>query len=166
MNDAIRTGTGLLHGIPVALAVMEFGFMGGSMGSVVGEKLTRLIEYATQEGLTLLVVCTSGGARMQVGEERFRSLAAVCREVAGRCSIRLLCACPQQIGSTLQQAHVTSGRKHRPWASTICMSPGGPNQHSCRPTSTTAAKHTAPFLWYCDEWDLPEGIMSLMHMAQ
>lgn len=67
MNDAIRTGTGLLHGIPVALAVMEFGFMGGSMGSVVGEKLTRLIEYATQEGLTLLVVCTSGGARMQEG---------------------------------------------------------------------------------------------------
>lgn len=41
--------------------------MGGSMGSVVGEKLTRLIEYATQEGLTLMVVCTSGGARMQVG---------------------------------------------------------------------------------------------------
>jgi acetyl-CoA carboxylase carboxyl transferase subunit beta len=67
MQDAIRTGTGLLHGIPVALAVMEFGFMGGSMGSVVGEKLTRLIEYATQEGLTLLVVCTSGGARMQEG---------------------------------------------------------------------------------------------------
>lgn len=57
---------GMLHGIPVALAVMEFGFMGGSMGSVVGEKLTRLIEYATQEGLTLMVVCTSGGARMQV----------------------------------------------------------------------------------------------------
>jgi acetyl-CoA carboxylase carboxyl transferase subunit beta len=67
MQDAIRTGTGLLHGIPVALAVMEFGFMGGSMGSVVGEKLTRLIEYATQEGLTLMVVCTSGGARMQEG---------------------------------------------------------------------------------------------------
>jgi hypothetical protein len=58
----------MLHGIPVALAVMEFGFMGGSMGSVVGEKLTRLIEYATQEGLTLMVVCTSGGARMQVRE--------------------------------------------------------------------------------------------------
>lgn len=60
----------MLHGIPVALAVMEFGFMGGSMGSVVGEKLTRLIEYATQEGLTLMVVCTSGGARMQVGKCR------------------------------------------------------------------------------------------------
>lgn len=46
---------------------MEFGFMGGSMGSVVGEKLTRLIEYATQEGLPLIIVSTSGGARMQEG---------------------------------------------------------------------------------------------------
>lgn len=44
----MRTGTGLLHGIPVALGVMDFTYMGGSMGSVVGEKLTRLIEYATQ----------------------------------------------------------------------------------------------------------------------
>jgi hypothetical protein len=57
----------MLHGIPVALGVMEFGFMGGSMGSVVGEKLTRLIEYATQEGLPLIIVSTSGGARMQEG---------------------------------------------------------------------------------------------------
>jgi hypothetical protein len=57
----------MLHGIPVALGVMEFGFMGGSMGSVVGEKLTRLIEYATQEGLALIIVSTSGGARMQEG---------------------------------------------------------------------------------------------------
>ncbi|KAJ9505687.1 hypothetical protein QJQ45_022440 [Haematococcus lacustris] len=67
LQDAVRTGTGLLHGIPVALGVMDFGFMGGSMGSVVGEKLTRLIEYATQEGLVLMIVCTSGGARMQEG---------------------------------------------------------------------------------------------------
>nr|ABO33321.1 acetyl-CoA carboxylase beta subunit [Dunaliella salina] len=67
LQDGVRTGTGLLHGIPVALGVMEFGFMGGSMGSVVGEKLTRLIEYATQEGLALMIICTSGGARMQEG---------------------------------------------------------------------------------------------------
>lgn len=67
MQDGVRTGTGLLHGIPIALGVMEFGFMGGSMGSVVGEKLTRLIEYATQEGLPVIIVCTSGGARMQEG---------------------------------------------------------------------------------------------------
>lgn len=67
LQDALRTGTGMLHGIPVALGVMEFNFMGGSMGSVVGEKLTRLIEYATQEGLPLIIVSTSGGARMQEG---------------------------------------------------------------------------------------------------
>ena len=67
MQDGLRSGTGLLHGIPVALGVMDFGYMGGSMGSVVGEKLTRLIEYATQEGMSLIIVCTSGGARMQEG---------------------------------------------------------------------------------------------------
>ena len=62
LQDAIQTGTGLLDGIPVALGVMDFQFMGGSMGSVVGEKITRLIEYATQEGLSLILVCASGGA--------------------------------------------------------------------------------------------------------
>lgn len=67
LQDAVRTGTGLLHGIPVALGVMDFGFQGGSMGSVVGEKLTRLIEYATSAGMPVLIVCTSGGARMQEG---------------------------------------------------------------------------------------------------
>lgn len=67
LQDAIQTGTGMLDGIPIALGVMDFYFMGGSMGSVVGEKITRLIEYATQEGLTLILVCASGGARMQEG---------------------------------------------------------------------------------------------------
>ena len=67
LQDAIQTGTGMLDGIPIALGVMDFHFMGGSMGSVVGEKITRLIEYATQEGLTLVLVCASGGARMQEG---------------------------------------------------------------------------------------------------
>ena len=67
LQDAIQTGTGMLDGIPIALGVMDFNFMGGSMGSVVGEKITRLIEYGTQEGLTLVLVCASGGARMQEG---------------------------------------------------------------------------------------------------
>lgn len=60
LQDGVRTGTGLLHGIPVALGVMEFGFMGGSMGSVVGEKLTRLIEYATQVRYSS-AACAQGG---------------------------------------------------------------------------------------------------------
>ena len=76
-QDAIHTGTGLLFDIPVALGVMDFTFMGGSMGSVVGEKLTRLIEYATKEGLILIVVCASGGARMQEGIYSLMQMAKV-----------------------------------------------------------------------------------------
>jgi acetyl-CoA carboxylase carboxyl transferase subunit beta len=65
--DAIQTGLGQLDGSPVALGVMDFRFMGGSMGSVVGEKLTRLIERATQKRFPAIVICASGGARMQEG---------------------------------------------------------------------------------------------------
>lgn len=67
LQESVLTGTGLLEDIPVALGVMDFNFMGGSMGSVVGEKFTRLIEYATHEGLILILVCASGGARMHEG---------------------------------------------------------------------------------------------------
>ncbi|HIK38184.1 MAG: acetyl-CoA carboxylase, carboxyltransferase subunit beta [Geminocystis sp.] len=67
LTDAVQTGVGLIDGLPVALGVMDFRFMGGSMGSVVGEKLTRLIEYATANSLPLVIVCASGGARMQEG---------------------------------------------------------------------------------------------------
>ena len=63
--DAIVVGRCTIRSTPAALAVMDFTFMGGSMGSVVGEKLTRLIEYAIQESLPVIVVSTSGGARMQ-----------------------------------------------------------------------------------------------------
>jgi acetyl-CoA carboxylase carboxyl transferase subunit beta len=67
LTDAVKIGTGLLDGLPVALGVMDFRFMGGSMGSVVGEKLCRLIEHATEEGLPVVIICASGGARMQEG---------------------------------------------------------------------------------------------------
>ena len=65
--DAVKTGTGLIDGLPIALGVMDFRFMGGSMGSVVGEKLCRLIEHATAESFPVVIVCASGGARMQEG---------------------------------------------------------------------------------------------------
>jgi len=64
-KDALLTGKGFIKGRPLALAVMDPTFMMGSMGSVVGEKLTRTIELAAEEGLPLLVVSCSGGARMQ-----------------------------------------------------------------------------------------------------
>jgi len=67
LKDGVITGTCTVESIPMALAVMDFRFMGGSMGSVVGEKITRLIEYSTKEKLPLLIVCASGGARMQEG---------------------------------------------------------------------------------------------------
>ena len=65
--DAVKTGTGLINGFPIALGVMDFRFMGGSMGSVVGEKLCRLIETATDKGFPVVIICASGGARMQEG---------------------------------------------------------------------------------------------------
>ena len=67
LTDAVQTGTGLIDGLPLALGVMDFSFMGGSMGSVVGEKLCRLIEHATEEQFPVAIVCSSGGARMQEG---------------------------------------------------------------------------------------------------
>ncbi len=65
--DAVRTGYGRLHGMPIDLAVMDFAFMGGSMGSVVGEKIARLARRSIDKGIPLIIVSASGGARMQEG---------------------------------------------------------------------------------------------------
>nr|YP_009474869.1 acetyl-CoA carboxylase carboxyltransferase beta subunit [Salix chaenomeloides]AVK42179.1 acetyl-CoA carboxylase carboxyltransferase beta subunit [Salix chaenomeloides] len=77
LTEAIQTGIGQLNGIPVAIGVMDFQFMGGSMGSVVGEKITRLIEYATNQFLPLILVCASGGARMQEGSLSLMQMAKI-----------------------------------------------------------------------------------------
>nr|YP_009556590.1 acetyl-CoA carboxylase carboxyltransferase beta subunit [Drosophyllum lusitanicum]QBC67526.1 acetyl-CoA carboxylase carboxyltransferase beta subunit [Drosophyllum lusitanicum]QBC72931.1 acetyl-CoA carboxylase carboxyltransferase beta subunit [Drosophyllum lusitanicum]QBE87496.1 acetyl-CoA carboxylase carboxyltransferase beta subunit [Drosophyllum lusitanicum] len=77
LTEAVQTGIGQLNGIPVAIGVMDFQFMGGSMGSVVGEKITRLIEYATKSFLPLIIVCASGGARMQEGSLSLMQMAKV-----------------------------------------------------------------------------------------
>jgi acetyl-CoA carboxylase carboxyl transferase subunit beta len=66
-KEAVIYGRGLLGKIPVVLAVMDFGFVGGSMGSVVGEKLARAIRLARTERRPLVIVATSGGARMHEG---------------------------------------------------------------------------------------------------
>jgi len=77
LTDAVQTGIGQLDGIPVALAVMDFQFIGGSMGSVVGEKITRLIQYATRKSLPLIISCASGGARMQEGSFSLMQMAKI-----------------------------------------------------------------------------------------
>nr|YP_009548414.1 acetyl-CoA carboxylase carboxyltransferase beta subunit [Pityrogramma trifoliata]AYW15235.1 acetyl-CoA carboxylase carboxyltransferase beta subunit [Pityrogramma trifoliata] len=77
LTDAVQTGIGYLNGTLIALGVMDFQFMGGSMGSVVGEKITRLIEYATQKLLPLVLICASGGARMQEGTLSLMQMAKI-----------------------------------------------------------------------------------------
>jgi acetyl-CoA carboxylase carboxyl transferase subunit beta len=66
-GDAVRTVTGTMHGIPVCLAVMDFDFIGGSMGSVVGEKIARLGRHALAQRQPLIILSASGGARMMEG---------------------------------------------------------------------------------------------------
>nr|YP_009449899.1 acetyl-CoA carboxylase carboxyltransferase beta [Burmannia coelestis]ANK36096.1 acetyl-CoA carboxylase carboxyltransferase beta [Burmannia coelestis] len=77
LNEAVQTGIGQLNGIPIAMAVMDFQFMGGSMGSVVGEKITRLIEFATNRSLPVIIICASGGARMQEGSLSLMQMAKI-----------------------------------------------------------------------------------------
>jgi acetyl-CoA carboxylase carboxyl transferase subunit beta len=66
-SEAVICGYASIDGRPCALAVMNFDFMGGSMGSVVGEKITCLVELATEKYIPVLIISTSGGARMQEG---------------------------------------------------------------------------------------------------
>jgi acetyl-CoA carboxylase carboxyl transferase subunit beta len=65
--DAVITGHGMIDGYKVALAVMDFEFLAATMGSVVGERITRMIEFGTAEGATVIIVAASGGARMYEG---------------------------------------------------------------------------------------------------
>ncbi len=66
-NDAVITGSGSMESLPIEICVFDFSFMGGSMGSVVGEKITRSIERAMENNSALVITSSSGGARMQEG---------------------------------------------------------------------------------------------------
>jgi acetyl-CoA carboxylase carboxyl transferase subunit beta len=82
LNDAVLTGIGRIGRFRVGLGVMDFSFLGGSMGSVVGEKLTRLIETATARELPLIIISTSGGARMYEGMFSLMQMAKTCGALA------------------------------------------------------------------------------------
>ncbi|MBO3457889.1 acetyl-CoA carboxylase, carboxyltransferase subunit beta [Aetokthonos hydrillicola Thurmond2011] len=88
--EAVQTGLGQINSLPIALAVMDFRFIGASMGSVVGEKLTRLIEQATQRRYPVVIVCTSGGARMQEGLLSLMQMAKVSAALQYHREARLL----------------------------------------------------------------------------
>jgi len=82
LKDAVVTGLGTIEKRKVALAVMDFRFMGGSMGSVVGEKITRMIRRATRDGLAVIIVSASGGARMQEGAYSLMQMAKTSNALA------------------------------------------------------------------------------------
>jgi acetyl-CoA carboxylase carboxyl transferase subunit beta len=77
LNDAVINARGTMGGVQVTLAVMEYGFMGGSMGSAVGEKVTRATERSLDERIPLVVISCSGGARMQEGALSLMQMAKI-----------------------------------------------------------------------------------------
>jgi acetyl-CoA carboxylase carboxyl transferase subunit beta len=82
LKDAVITGLCKIGEHRAALGVMDFSFLGGSMGSVVGEKLTRLIEKATEKNLPVIIISTSGGARMYEGMFSLMQMAKTCGALA------------------------------------------------------------------------------------
>ena len=82
MKDAVVVGSGTIDGIPTVVAVMEYGFIGGSMGVVVGEKIARAIERAIEQRSPVVIVCCSGGARMMEGALSLMQMAKICGALA------------------------------------------------------------------------------------
>jgi acetyl-CoA carboxylase carboxyl transferase subunit beta len=82
LKDAVIVATGTIDGIDTVVASMEYGFIGGSMGVVVGEKIARAIERAIQTERPLVIVCSSGGARMMEGALSLMQMAKICGALA------------------------------------------------------------------------------------
>jgi acetyl-CoA carboxylase carboxyl transferase subunit beta len=82
MKDAVIVASGTIDGLPAIIAAMEYGFIGGSMGVVVGEKITRGIERAIAERCPMVIVCCSGGARMMEGALSLMQMAKICGALA------------------------------------------------------------------------------------
>jgi acetyl-CoA carboxylase carboxyl transferase subunit beta len=88
-SDAVFTGTARLEGTPIHLAVMNFAFMGGSMGSVVGEKIARLARRSLEKKIPLIIVSTSGGARMHEGVLSLMQMAKTSAAIAQLAKARI-----------------------------------------------------------------------------
>jgi len=89
MKDALLAGLGTLGGHPVSIGALEFGFMGGSMASVVGEKVTRCAERALEHRFPLILISCSGGARMQEGALSLMQMAKTSAALARLAKARL-----------------------------------------------------------------------------
>jgi acetyl-CoA carboxylase carboxyl transferase subunit beta len=82
LKDAVIVASGTIDGIPAVVAAMDYGFIGGSMGVVVGEKITRAIERAIAARCPVVIVCCSGGARMMEGALSLMQMAKICGALA------------------------------------------------------------------------------------
>jgi len=80
--DAVRTGTGKIEGMEIAFGCMDFKFIGGSMGSVVGEKISRLVDKAFKNKIPLVIISSSGGARMMEGAYSLMQMAKTSSRLA------------------------------------------------------------------------------------
>jgi acetyl-CoA carboxylase carboxyl transferase subunit beta len=82
LNDAVRTGTGKINGIEIVISIMDFSFIGGSMGSVVGEKIARAIDKARKLKAPFIIISSSGGARMMEAAYSLMQLAKTSAKLA------------------------------------------------------------------------------------
>ena len=104
LKDAVRTAVGKSKGKEIVIACMDFGFIGGSMGSVVGEKIARSIDYAIEKNLPVVIISKSGGARMMEGAFSLMQLAKTSAKLAKLAESKLpyisLCTDPTTGGTT------------------------------------------------------------------
>jgi acetyl-CoA carboxylase carboxyl transferase subunit beta len=89
LNDAVRTGVGKIEGKKVSFACMDFNFIGGSMGSVVGEKIARAIDAAYEEKIPMIIISQSGGARMMEGAFSLMQMAKTSSRLARNAEAKL-----------------------------------------------------------------------------
>ncbi|MDF0719094.1 MULTISPECIES: acetyl-CoA carboxylase, carboxyltransferase subunit beta [Chryseobacterium group] len=82
LTDSIRNATGTVNGAPMVVSCMDFSFIGGSLGSVMGEKIRRAVDYCIENKLPYMIICQSGGARMQEATYSLMQLAKVQSKLA------------------------------------------------------------------------------------
>lgn len=156
-NEAIVCGVGPLQGRPVALGVMEFGFIAGSMGSATGEKITRLFEHALRHSLPVITVTASGGARQDEGlfalMQMARTTAAAAR--LGEAGLPHICvmADPTLAGVTASFASV---------ADIIVGEPGATIRFAGSRVVQGTLRRRAPVEDHTAEWVLRQGLLDLV----
>jgi len=108
LNDAVRTAVGLSLGKEIVIAAMDFSFIGGSMGSVVGEKIARAIDYSIKNKFPFLMVSKSGGARMMEASLSLMQLVKTSSKLAQLAEVKIpyisLCTDPTTGGTTASYA--------------------------------------------------------------